>query len=136
MQRLPTHNLVFELFVTSMHAHALPALLFPIFSKMFFALVLLWFCGFYCCELINHRKVRKCLILATHSSNTVVEFFSNIIIMPSRSFGFPPTQHPLQFSASVHGHCLCELMSGEPGQLVTSVPNTICMAMQLYSMLR
>ena len=25
----------------------------------------------YCCEVINHRKVHKCLILAKHSSNTV-----------------------------------------------------------------
>ncbi len=25
------------------------------------------FCGFYCCELTNHRKVRKCLMLAKHS---------------------------------------------------------------------
>ena len=29
------------------------------------------FCGFYCCKLINHHKVRKCLMLAKHSSNTV-----------------------------------------------------------------
>ncbi len=28
------------------------------------------FCGFYCCTLINPRKVRKCLMLAKHSSNT------------------------------------------------------------------
>ena len=29
------------------------------------------FCGFYCCKLINRRKVCKCLMLAKHSSNTV-----------------------------------------------------------------
>ncbi len=29
------------------------------------------FCWFYCCKLINHREVRKCLMLAKHSSNTV-----------------------------------------------------------------
>ncbi len=28
---------------------------------------------FYCCELINHRKVRKYLMLAKHSSNTEYE---------------------------------------------------------------
>ena len=29
------------------------------------------FCRFYCCELINPHKVRKCLMLTKHSSNTV-----------------------------------------------------------------
>ncbi len=37
--------------------------------------VLLVILRFYCCKLINHRKVRICLMLAKHSSNTVSIFF-------------------------------------------------------------